>query len=400
MTSRFHAHGALPLVALFCLASRSNAQLIVGNGKVGAAETGWVSDVQSGATATLWSGHRSWALAADESQEILYSSSFDDLSLWTYSSKGAPFFIRKLTTAGFGSPFTPKGLAIANGALYASQNAKIYRIDVPTGVATEVWAPQPAIAGAFEGLSYNPLDGLFYATNNSPSAPSGPGLYSVDVLGVFGTGALSFITPYPAGVAAIDGLAMGDGRAYLVPEETEQPVRVYELAGGQYVASLTNPQTTFDFFNGAAWAPGVQARMTQTYCTAQTNSLGCVPSIGFAGTPSLTCPLVFEVTASDVMNQQTGLLFYGLLSTAVPFSGGTLCVAPPWRRTPVQFSGGSQFPADCTGSFSFGFNAWIQAGNEPNLTFGSRVYGQYWSRDPGAPAGTHLTNALVWTVGI
>jgi hypothetical protein len=71
-----------------------------------------------------------------------------------------------------------------------------------------------------------------------------------------------------------------------------------------------------------------------------------------------------------------------------------MCVASPTSRTPVQNSGGSTSGADCSGSYSFDFNAHTQSGLDPTLLAGAEVYAQYWSRDPASPSTTSLSNAL------
>ncbi len=139
------------------------------------------------------------------------------------------------------------------------------------------------------------------------------------------------------------------------------------------------------------------------YCIAKTNSLGCTSAIGFSGTPSATAGSGFQVDAANVFSHKSGLLFYGLRgSTLIPFQGGWLCVWPPLRRTPVQGSGGLLPPPsrDCTGVFSFDFNAWIASGADPALVAGQEVWAQYWSRDPGfpPPEGSNLTDALAFAI--
>ena len=114
----------------------------------------------------------------------------------------------------------------------------------------------------------------------------------------------------------------------------------------------------------------------------------------FAGTPSATDPNPYDLGATQVLNNKVGLLFYGYDQAANPFQGGTKCVAPPTRRTPVQDSGGNPPPDDCSGVYSYDFNARIQSGVDPNLTVGADVFAQYWSRDPLAPWTTGLTVVL------
>jgi hypothetical protein len=100
-----------------------------------------------------------------------------------------------------------------------------------------------------------------------------------------------------------------------------------------------------------------------------------------------------------VLNQKSGLLFYGYTQQATPFLGGTLCIGSPVRRTPTQLSGGTATGANCTGTYSFDFNAFIASGVDPLLqNFGQAVFAQWWSRDPQDPFLTGLTNALQFTI--
>lgn len=138
-----------------------------------------------------------------------------------------------------------------------------------------------------------------------------------------------------------------------------------------------------------------------TYCTAKTNSQGCTPAIASSGSPSATSPAAFLITASQVINEKTGLLLYGYGQASTPFQGGTLCVAPPLVRTAPQSSGGSALPAaDCSGTYAYDFNARIQSGADPALTVGASVAAQYWYRDPADPTGfaTGLSDALWFTI--
>ena len=135
-----------------------------------------------------------------------------------------------------------------------------------------------------------------------------------------------------------------------------------------------------------------------TYCTAKTNSLGCVPSMSSSGLPSASAATPFAVTCANVINQKNGILFYSHQPAAIPFQGGLLCANPPTQRTPVQSSGGSASGSDCSGAFSFDFNAQIQGGIDATLTAGSEVFAQYWSRDPVSASTTSLSNALRFLV--
>ena len=173
--------------------------------------------------------------------------------------------------------------------------------------------------------------------------------------------------------------------------------------GQVYKASFDNGQTwsgpfqsnthhwKFRFFGSCTGASTV-------YCTAKTNSAGCLPSIAFSGTPSASAGSGYVLSASQILDGKSGVLFYGKSgAAALPFQGGTLCAAVPLVRTPLQVSGGAP---PCGGSFAMDFNAWIASGQDPALVAGQQVNAQYWSRDPGFPPpdNTSLSDAVEFTI--
>jgi hypothetical protein len=131
-----------------------------------------------------------------------------------------------------------------------------------------------------------------------------------------------------------------------------------------------------------------------------------VPAIQGVGTPSASAFSGFTITASSIQSQKAGVLAYGLNGqVALPFQGGTLCVAPPRRRTPMVNSGGSLSGADCTGQFSLDFNAFAAGalGGSPHPALqiaGTAVDAQWWGRDPGwpAPNNTTLSDGLSFVI--
>ena len=147
---------------------------------------------------------------------------------------------------------------------------------------------------------------------------------------------------------------------------------------------------------------------TTVYCTAKTNALGCVPTIGATGSPSASAGSGFIVSGTNVRNNKNGLLFYGVSGRAsIPFQGGTLCVASQIKRTGSVNSGGTPLPAnDCTGVYAFDMNAFALSSGPPIPLPALSVQGtvvncQFWGRDPGFPApnNTTLTDGLEYTVG-
>jgi hypothetical protein len=136
------------------------------------------------------------------------------------------------------------------------------------------------------------------------------------------------------------------------------------------------------------------------YCTAKVNSLGCTPQIAAVGTPSATSPAPFLITASNILNNKSGMLIYSLMSAATPFQGGTLCVASPLVRTSLVNSGGEIGVENCSGSHSYDMRARIQSGLDPNLRAGTTVYVQWLTRDLASQSGPlGLTAALGVSIG-
>lgn len=125
-----------------------------------------------------------------------------------------------------------------------------------------------------------------------------------------------------------------------------------------------------------------------TYCTPKVNSQLCIAWIETGGWSSLSDPVPFLISTTQVINRKNGLLFYGPGAAALPFQGGTKCVAPPLQRLPVQSSGGSAVgTTDCSGSLVADVDAWIVSGADPALVVGVHVYAQFCYRDPQDWAG-------------
>ena len=88
--------------------------------------------------------------------------------------------------------------------------------------------------------------------------------------------------------------------------------------------------------------------------------------------------------------------FSRIASAAIPLQGGILCVQPPLKRMPVQFSAGSAGPDDCSGSYD-------QHLSQADLTAlgvaaGDDIFVQYWFRDLTQPFGVAFSTALQATL--
>lgn len=134
-----------------------------------------------------------------------------------------------------------------------------------------------------------------------------------------------------------------------------------------------------------------------SYCTGKLNSAGCVPGMHTSGLASASASAPFLVEAGGFLNKTSGMLLYSHGAYALPLASG-FCLQAPRVRTPVQNSGGTVGGVDCSGTYSYDFNARIQSGADATLVVGAEVFCQYWSRDPQDPAGTSLSNATRFVV--
>lgn len=132
------------------------------------------------------------------------------------------------------------------------------------------------------------------------------------------------------------------------------------------------------------------------HCTAKTASNGCAPQIWGQGVASLTIGAGLSARVVGATQNAPGMLFWGLAPNAAPLHGGTLCVAAPLRRTPVQLS--TSGAAGCSGTLQFVFTP--QVLEAAGLFAGQHVHAQFWWRDNGFPAphNVGLSDALEFVV--
>ena len=387
-------------LALLALSSTSSAQLVFGHDDTSGGPNAWLVDVCTGTSEVLWSGFEAWGLAVDDTNGKIYIADGSNFGVWDYSQQGTatlPTSIATFMDPTLTTTYVPLGLAWAAGKLYGyrTTNDEIFEIDTTTGICTVVYNATPALS--LGGLAYNPADGLFYATNDS-STGSGYGLYSLDV---FGVGGDNLVVAYPGGETDIDGLAVGNNRAYLITDDVGDEIYTYDLGTATWIKGATNPIVgSSEIFSAGGWAPSLPlTSVPTTYCLSQVNSQACTPVIASSGTPSVTSTSAFDISVSMVLNNSFGILFYGYDRNEAPFGGGTLCIlGTTIKRTPAVSSGGNPPPQDCSGTFSNDFNLVIQGGSDPNLVAGACVYAQYWSRDPGDASGSNLSDAVSFRI--
>lgn len=230
--------------------SALNAPLFAGVG--GPIEAAFAIDPATAAATPLFQEPGVWAAAYDPNNErILFA---DGTRLYQWPLDGSPSSIGLIRSSVTSATLSIGGLAYISDTLVASRylGSKadpegIYAIDPETAVATLYTTFQPGADKVdLGGLEADPDTGTLYGLNDD-----------ADLRGfvrVGGEGEIEVLVPYPEGEDDIDGLAIGDGIAYLV---TDEPGDIYtiDLATLTYTQPITAPWVSPTLFSGAAWAP-------------------------------------------------------------------------------------------------------------------------------------------------
>jgi len=167
---------------------------------------------------------------------------------------------------------------------------------------------------------------------------------------------------------------------------------------------------------GAAFAAGALAALGATqvaaaqgaptpYCTSGFSTHGCTPQISANVQPNVASTAGCVITTVGLEGQKNGLTFYGIDNsgfTPAPWaalSTSYLCVKPPTLRLSAANTGGTA--NQCNGVLTTNWDA-FQSTNPGALgnpwTVGEKVFAQSWYRDPGAPRGSNLSNAVELTL--
>lgn len=218
-------------------------------------------DVVTDSAVQAFTGAEVWGAAYDVDNDRVLFNSGADLMEWPIG--GAVSSLGTITDGI--SLLTMTGLAFGNDTLYGCRNIAneaIYEVDLTTLEATVFidYVDEDFDCG---GLAFNPDDGFLYMTSDDTTP--GRGLYRMNL---DGTGTL--ITAYPPGQTDIDGLAIGDGRAYLVIDEPGD-LYVWDFALAAYQDPLTSPFATSETFSGGTWIDVsgiVEADLTVTLADA------------------------------------------------------------------------------------------------------------------------------------
>lgn len=236
----------------------------------------YLVDPDTAAAHPLYDGFRVWGAAFDPISRTVYFNHGPNLYAWPLDGAPGGLGIVKHDTSGSNLSFY--GLAHSGDALLgtmplgsAAHPEGVYQIDPATLSATLVITYAAPADVDMGGLAANPDSGELYGTNDDTPQQ---GLVRINP-----DGTLTLLAPYPAGQSDIDGLAIGDGRAYLVPDQPGQ-IYVFDFATLTYTAPITNPWTTSELFSGADWisAPEVLTPTITLTKTVGSHPNTCAPT--------------------------------------------------------------------------------------------------------------------------
>ncbi len=259
--------------------------------------------------------------------------------------------------------------------------------DIEVGPDGAVWVCTQELLARYSGSSWT----LYTPANSGLLEPS------VQSVSIRGDGLVA-VASYDASTFPYSGgISLFDGQTWTSYTPANSPLTHFQVESVQFDA------------DGDLWASAMSEGVVEvvlgnfvppwtTYCTAKVNSAGCTPAMSAAGTPSASAGSGFVVKAVQVLQGKPGLLLYSTAGPGgAPFQGGFLCASSPVVRTTLQMAGAGGAPP-CSGSYAFDFNAYVASGVDPDLTAGSQVWTQYWSRDPAAAAGSGLSDGLTFVI--
>lgn len=304
--------------------------------------TGWAGrDMESyEATNTLWVG-----------------SDFGEVSEYRYDPVTQGLDHQSLHNTGVSGTVRALCRNPDNGNFFTkSFTSDLFRFRLPSGTVTAQF--QNSAVSAY-GFGWDPIRGLIWANSTGVS--------------------LATLSPQdgqstPLGFSTALGGAQGGLDVY------------YDARNPDSLTAIAMHQITPDTIVAYDIETPYTCTGPTVYCTSETSSIGCTPSIsGDLGTcPGLTSG--YQVRVSGMNSNVGGFLFYGANPAAVPLFGGTVCVRQPFRRGPTLLTGGTPGQLDCSGSLSLDADGLGAPGQS--------LYFQGWSLDPFSTGNSNLSDAL------
>ena len=235
-------------------------QLFVGTGDFNpdvSDNDGYLIDVPGGATTSVTSIDV-WGATSNGGSTVFLSSNVGTSAatvadnLYAFDVGSGSLTELGVVTVG-GTATRLDGLAYSGGTLYGwtqfdvgDNSAGLYSIDLTTLEATAAFIPVDATN--ISGIDADPTTGLIYGADDGLGQ-----IVQIDV----GAQSITNVADYTGSETDIDGLAVGGGNIYLVPDDnTPGFADVYNIASGTYTGTVNVPFGA-DTFSGAAYVNNV-----------------------------------------------------------------------------------------------------------------------------------------------
>jgi hypothetical protein len=304
----------------------------------------YLVDPASGQEYPLFDGLEVWGATYDAENQVVYIAS--GALLYRWPTNATPELVGTIKGATTNANLSITGLAFHDDTLYGlhpiysgSDDPKaVYIINPATAKATlYTQFDAPADQIDMGGLAVDPATGTLYATNEAPALR---GLVTIDP-----TGTVTVVAPYPAGQNDIDGLAIGNGRAYLL---TDEPGYIYvvNLSSMTYEAPIDNPWTTPELFAGAA-SIGDSESVTPSIAinkTVGTNPNACAIESQVTVLPGTDVTYCYEVinvggvalSRHTLEDSELGTLLDGFAYSLVPGASAFITATATINQTTIS----------------------------------------------------------------
>lgn len=275
--------------------------------------------------------------------------------------------------------FSPDGILYALDSMGGGVDNRLYTLDLSVGVGDS------NIRHLVGNTTINSIQGMTFAPDGTLYAWSvGHGLIVIDPATAQATDVDGLIQS----TSAIQTLAFTPGGALYGAGD-----RLFVI---DRVTGVYTPVGTIDL-------PSVRGleyfdpRLPFPFCEPSTDSSGCSGILFSQGTPSLTGPDDFVLSAGNLPSGELGFLVWNSAPRGIVIPDASICVRRPMIKSVARSTGGSASPPACPGALRFEFSQSLMSSQ--GLTPGSTVDAQVVHFDATQPRSLGRTNALRFTVG-
>ncbi|HVS19339.1 MAG TPA: hypothetical protein VMT18_12110 [Planctomycetota bacterium] len=258
----------------------------------------------------------------------------------------------------------------------------LYSIDPASGQMTYIArvssGPQSPTFGAL-AMAISPAGEAF--VSQPSTLLNGPGIARLDLM----TGALAFLGYVPVGLGSFRDMSFdSSGRMWVIYDDgadnSKDGIYTIDPVALTFEPKLLTKDFPLSVMNAIAVVP---LPAMSAYCEPSSQTM-CAPTISWKGLPSATADSGFPVSVRGTPSASIGMILFGNGIQSSPFTGSTLCFAPPYIATAAAPSLPTGTGSACDGTWGIDLNPEIlAAGFAP----GDTLRAQWIGLDPTAPPG-------------